>query len=275
MKLSLYTCVKNGLYFDYHVVEMLKHHLPLADEIIVNEAFSSDGTFEAIRNIDPKIQVHRFAWDESDPISTRVKYITRTRELCTGDWCVMIDADEFIPEWEFDRLRRFCETTDCHIARFSFVHFYGNYKVFIRPERQKLLPAFGHRVHRNLPDIEVWGDASTVRLNDRPVGGPEFSEEAFLCHHFSGVRRAARLRHKWRIQKLENVDNRRNRIPGFVFDLLPHDWLDKDFLEDLELYEGPFIQAVRDSPDEFIRDEMQLYKYVKELRVASAPAGGL
>ena len=30
MRLSLYTSVKDGLYFDYHVVEMLKHHLPLA-----------------------------------------------------------------------------------------------------------------------------------------------------------------------------------------------------------------------------------------------------
>jgi len=28
MKLSLYTSVRNGLYFDYHVVEMVKHPLP-------------------------------------------------------------------------------------------------------------------------------------------------------------------------------------------------------------------------------------------------------
>lgn len=263
MKLSLYTCVKNGLYFDYHIVEMLRHHVPLADEIIVNEAFSTDGTYEAIKNIDPKIKIHRFAWDESDPITQRVKYITKTRELCSGDWCVMIDADEFIPEWEFERLRRFCESTDKHIARFEFVHFYGNYKVHVRPtERQKLVPAFGNRVHRNLPDIEVWGDAATVRLKGRPMDGPEFSAESFLCHHFSGVRNAARLRHKWRIQKLENVDNRRNRIPGFVFDFLPHDWKDRDFLDDLAAYEGPYIKAVRENPDEFVRDGMTLYDYV-------------
>ena len=56
LKLSLYTCVKDGLYYDYHVVDMLKHHLPLADEIIVNEGFSKDGSYEAIKDIDPKIK---------------------------------------------------------------------------------------------------------------------------------------------------------------------------------------------------------------------------
>lgn len=60
MKISLYTFVKNGLFYDFHVEAMLRHQLPLADEIIVNEGLSTDGTYEAIRSIDPKIQVHRF-----------------------------------------------------------------------------------------------------------------------------------------------------------------------------------------------------------------------
>jgi hypothetical protein len=34
MKLSVYTFVKTGLYQDYHLLDMLRHHLPLADEII-------------------------------------------------------------------------------------------------------------------------------------------------------------------------------------------------------------------------------------------------
>jgi len=40
MKLSLYTFVKNGLYLDFHVVAMLRHHLLLADEIIVGEGYN-------------------------------------------------------------------------------------------------------------------------------------------------------------------------------------------------------------------------------------------
>jgi hypothetical protein len=69
MKISIYTFVKDGLYYDFHVVPMLKHHLPLADEIIVNEGYSTDGTYEAIKDLDPKVRVERFHWDRSDPSS--------------------------------------------------------------------------------------------------------------------------------------------------------------------------------------------------------------
>ena len=59
MLLSVYTYVKNGLHYDFHVVEMLKHHLPLADEIVVNEGYSTDGTYEAIASLDSKIRITR------------------------------------------------------------------------------------------------------------------------------------------------------------------------------------------------------------------------
>ena len=72
MKLSLYTFVRNGLKYDFHVVEMLKHHLPLVDELIVNEGYSTDGTFERISNIDPKIQVFRSEWGEQRSMSSPV-----------------------------------------------------------------------------------------------------------------------------------------------------------------------------------------------------------
>jgi hypothetical protein len=54
MLLSIYTYVKNGIHLDYHVVDMLKHHLPLADEIVVNEGFSTDGTFEVFPRLTRK-----------------------------------------------------------------------------------------------------------------------------------------------------------------------------------------------------------------------------
>ena len=46
MTISLYTFVRNGLELDFHVVQMLRHHLPLVDEVIVNEGYSTDDTFE-------------------------------------------------------------------------------------------------------------------------------------------------------------------------------------------------------------------------------------
>ena len=58
-------------------------------------------------------------------------------------------------------------------------------------------------------------------------------------------------------------------LPSFLFDLFPHDWADPAYLPDLRTYEGPFVKAVRDNPDEFVRDGFKLYEYLK----ARAPVG--
>jgi glycosyltransferase involved in cell wall biosynthesis len=193
MKVSIYTFVKDGLFYDFHVVAMLRHHLPLADEIIVNEGYSEDGTYEAISAIDPKIKVHRRHWDRSDPNGWHRAFKNQARELCTGDWCVLLDCDEFIPEWEFERLRAFLERTNKLIVPVEFRHFYGNYRVCLVRHRD-ITPVTGYRIHRNLPNVEVWGDGANVRLCDRPDDPTVFAQETFAVHHFGSVRHAARLR---------------------------------------------------------------------------------
>ena len=35
--------------------------------------------------------------------------------------------------------------------------------------------------------------------------------------------------------------------------MFPHRWNDEEFLQLLEIYNGPYIQAVRDDPSEFTR----------------------
>src|SRR6266567_4591384 len=117
MRLSIYTFVKNGLYYDFHVVDMLRHHLPLADEIIVNEGFSSDGTYEAIRDLDPKIKVHRSHWDQSNPDSWHRDFKNDARQRCSGDWSILLDCDEFIPEWEFGRIRERLAAAEASFAQ--------------------------------------------------------------------------------------------------------------------------------------------------------------
>jgi glycosyltransferase involved in cell wall biosynthesis len=274
MKLSIYTFVKNGLFYDFHVAAMLRHHLPLADEIIVNEGNSTDGTYDAIRDIDPRVQVHRSDWDQSGPDTWHRDFKNRARRLCTGDWCILLDCDEFIPEWEFDRLRSFLATTDKAIVPVRFTHFYGNYRVFLE-RLPAIIPLTGMRVHRNLPDIEVWGDGANVRRKGREYDAATVADETFDVHHFGSVRHAARLRQKWRTQaKQHDTRNPRwDKVPGFVFNMFPHRWDDTDFLQNLSVYEGPHIKAVRDDPEEFTRDDFWLYEYLTNNR-AKLPAGG-
>ena len=94
MKISLYTSVRNGLFLDYHVIEMLRHHLPLVDEIIVNDGFSTDGTYDEIIKIDPKIKAFRSDWgtpsgqewfstfkEESKTLYGRLVYFARSGRI--------------------------------------------------------------------------------------------------------------------------------------------------------------------------------------------------
>jgi glycosyltransferase involved in cell wall biosynthesis len=269
VRLSIYTFVRNGLYFDFHVKAMLRHHLPLVDEIVVNEGMSGDGTYEAIKDLDSKIKVFRNEWDRSDPKTWHVKFKNRARQQCTGDWCILLDCDEFIPEWEFGRIRETLTSTDQDILPVKFWHFYGNYKVHQARTDRVYPPRFGYRIHRNTESIHVWGDGANVRKDGSQLP-PATEQTAFDVHHFGEVRHAARLRQKWRTQARQHDRNnpRWDFVPDFVFDLFPHRWSDPEILPHLHLYEGPYIQAVRENPLEFVRDNFALVNALQRQEAA-------
>lgn len=260
--LSLYTFVKDALFFDYHLLHMLRHHLPLADELVVVDGFSTDGTYEAIRDLDPKVKVFRHQLDVSEPRSWLRKAKDEARTRCSGDWCVLVDCDEFIPEWEFDRIRTFIRTTDRQIGVATYRHFYGNYRVYYENPDRPFPPPTKKILHRNLPAVEIYGDGSDVRIPDLGESAVDPSWR-FECHHFGEVRKASRLRHKWRIQANRDIRGRWDWMPGFVFDLFPHNWVNENVLRHLRFYPGPYVQAVREHPQEFVRDRFVLYDAVR------------
>ncbi len=267
MKISIYTFVRNGIYYDYHVVDMLKHHLDFADEIIVNEGYSTDGTYEAIKNLHPKIKIFRSHWDDSDPKIFWIQFKNEARKRCTGDWCILLDCDEFIPEWEFEKIRSYLAKTNKNILPLSFINFYGNYKVYINNPRKHNLAQFNYRIHKNLPEIEVWGDGANVRSKKEPlIPFEKYNGPWFTVHHFGAVKDPARLREKWHWQSrfYKKTIKNRIKIPKILFRLFPYRWDDPHFLNDLKIYKGPYIKAVRENPSEFVRDDFYLYNLLKE-----------
>jgi glycosyltransferase involved in cell wall biosynthesis len=263
--------VKNGLFYDYHVVEMLKHHLPLADEIIVNDGFSTDGTYERISTIDPKIKVFRSEWGEPTGFQWFRGFKNDARKRCQSRWCINLDSDEFIPEWEFGELRLRLERTTETILRTRFINFYGNYKVYHRDPAKVRWPDVKSNIHRNLPDIEVIGDGSNVCAKERDAG-PGCVDPEFTCHHFGFVRNPARLREKWRnvfgnmyAAEYKPTKKKWFSLPSFLFNWFPHNWKDPQFLSDLALYDGPVVRAVLENPEEFVRDRLSLLHHLQRL----------
>jgi hypothetical protein len=265
--ISLYTCVKDALYWDLHAEAMLRHHLPLADEIIVNEGYSTDGTFERISQIDPKIKIFRSHWQEPSSLDWYQSFKDPARRQCTGQWCIHLDCDEFIPEWEFEGLKKRLERTRDDLLWISMLNFYGNYKVYHSDPAASHWPARKMVIHRNRPDIEFWGDGSNVRIATQDFQWPA-EEAAANVHHFGFVRNPARLREKWRNQQGRVYGTGRLLIPAFLFRLFPHRWQDREFETYLRVYEGQPIAAVRDDPDEFVRDDFTTYRMLTGTRPA-------
>jgi glycosyltransferase involved in cell wall biosynthesis len=291
MKVSVYTSVRNGIFFDFHVEAMLRHHLGLADEIVVNEGYSDDGTYDRIKDIDPKIHVYRNRWDRSQPGAWWRTFGNQARRLCAGDWCIKVDCDEFIPEWEFDRVRQLLATTNRALLPVRFTNFYANYRVY----NPKSLPRWKFVIHRNAPDAEIVGDGAHVRMASEVWGDDQFfdrmnrdqydrtsfaemfgfrPEHAITCHHFGAVRHASRLRQKWRNDgMMKRAKPKFDRLPSFVYDLAPYNWFDEDFLPDLAIYDGPFVKAVRDDPEEFVRDRMKVFDWLRTRQNPSRSSG--
>lgn len=263
MKISLYTAVKDGIANDYHIEAMLKHHLDLADEIVVNEGYSTDATYDRIRKISPKIKIFRTHWERAKDLAWCIGFKDAARLQCSGDWCIHLDADEFIPDWEFDDIRRHLSSTDDLMVPVRFINFYGSYRVYHANPEKVLWPHKKMIIHRNDPRLEFWGDGSNVRLRGTKMSW-DTSSRQFTVHHFGMVRYPGILRQKWWTQG-RAVTGRSTwlRPPKWLFNVLPHDWRDPQFLPDLALYEGPDIRAVREDPAEFTRDRMQLAEFLR------------
>jgi glycosyltransferase involved in cell wall biosynthesis len=263
VKISLYTAAKDAIANDLHVEAMLRHHLPLADEIIVNEGYSSDDTYERITSIDPKIKVFRSVWETPKDLAWCIGFKDAARRHCKGDWCIHLDCDEFIPEWEFDAIRKHLETASEDLVPVRFLNFYGNYRVIHSKPEKVHWPTQKMIIHRNREDIEFWGDGSNVKLR-----GVDFewtlSSRMFTVHHFGMIRDAGALRQKWWIQG-RAVAGKSSPIkpPRWLFSLFPHDWKDPQFFPDLEIYPGPDVVAVKAEPAEFVRDRMKLVRLLE------------
>jgi len=145
----------------------------------------------------------------------------------------------------------------------KFYNFYGNYRVYhadpasVRWITKKMI------IHRNVDSLEFWGDGSNLKEKGKPFTWATSTRE-FTVHHFGSVRHPGRLREAWwsagRFRAGRSITF---RPPPFIFNLFPHKWKDPDFMPGLRIYDGPYISAVREHPEAFVRDGMEMYNWLK------------
>jgi glycosyltransferase involved in cell wall biosynthesis len=174
MKVSGFTFVRNGVKFDYPVLESVRSLLPLVDELVIVVGKGEDETLarvKALAALEPKLKVFESVWDEK--LRRDGAILAQQTDVaishCTGDWGIYLQADEVLHEEDYPRIRAALERAharnDVDGLLFDYVHFYGDFFVVNRSPS-----AYRHEVRaiRLGSGTVSWRDAQGFR---RPLGG--------------------------------------------------------------------------------------------------------
>ena len=115
MKISGYTFVKNGIWFDYHVKHSIAHNARLFDEFIIVYSDSDDGTYEAIDegiklSGSKNVKIVKSEWKELGSKQQIIRWKSTALKHITGNWAIFLDVDEFLPDWEMAKMKEIRRT---------------------------------------------------------------------------------------------------------------------------------------------------------------------
>lgn len=130
MKLSAFTLIKNGIKFDYPIIESVNSLIDYVDEYIINVGRSSDGTEALIAkhfDSNPKVKIVFRDWEDKNQGTTFFSSQTQAAlDMCSGDWCFYLQADECVHESWASRIRGIAERCNAEGksgATFRYLHF--------------------------------------------------------------------------------------------------------------------------------------------------------
>lgn len=173
--ISVCFVIKNGLINGYPFWESLTSCLPLADEIVISEGFSTDGTYDAIlkfqKRYGSKIKLIRADWNshKSDCGSVITKVSQDAMAHCSRSWIYYLQADEIIHPSNISCLRRLIDSKYNSVC-FNYNHFIGSWKP-LPPGVAAYSQAI--RMVRKKPSIFLIGDGWNFGGQVGPTFGPD------------------------------------------------------------------------------------------------------
>lgn len=169
MKVCGFSFVKNGVKFDYPIVEAITSILPLCDHFIVAVGDCTDGTRQLIESIgSEKIEIIDTIWDPSLKEKGRVlaSETNKAKDAIPPDydWCFYIQGDEVVHEKDLPVIRQAMEDQLPHKEVdgliFNYRHFYGTFD-YVADSRRWYRSEI--RIVRNDKGIRSWNDAQGFR----------------------------------------------------------------------------------------------------------------
>lgn len=116
MKISIHTTITNPEKHQYPWREALASYLAFADEVVVVDGGSTDGSLEEVQaqaNKNDKLKIIDYHWPQKKwDWSELPKHLNRGLEACTGDFVMKFDIDYIMHEDYFDVIRQGIEHAD-------------------------------------------------------------------------------------------------------------------------------------------------------------------
>jgi hypothetical protein len=200
VKVCGFSFVKNGVKFDYPIVEAITSILPVCDHFIVAVGDCKDGTRELIESIgSDKIEIIDTIWDPALKEKGRVLAAETNKAFdaipAAYDWCFYIQADEVVHEKYHPVIRTAMEEqiSDKSVDGliFNYTHFYGTYD-YVADSRRWYRSEI--RIIRNDKRIRSWNDAQGFRWEDgRKLSGVFVGASVY---HYGWVRPPKQMQEK-------------------------------------------------------------------------------
>jgi glycosyltransferase involved in cell wall biosynthesis len=155
--------VRNGLKQGYPFIEAIASALPICDEFLVSDGYSTDGTYEVLQKLpalNKKIVLSQDKWPNTGLMAlSEVSNILRWK--CKGKHLLYMQAAEVIHEDNLNVLASLPEIyPDAETFCFPYVTVIGNYKIM---DEARL------RFCKNLPWLAATGDAWALSVTKKFV----------------------------------------------------------------------------------------------------------
>jgi len=176
--ISVCFIIKNGISQGYPFWESLESCLDFADEIVISEGNSTDGTAECIKKFISKhsgkvrFRIYTDEWSEFDTTHGEViaKVTEKNMRRCEYEWIYYLQADEILHPMNSDFVRSVATGNEGYNSvAFQFYHFINSWTPV--PLGQAAYD-YAIRMVRNRPDIKPEGDAWTFCGRIEPTCQP-------------------------------------------------------------------------------------------------------
>lgn len=160
IKISGFLVLKNAVIQGYPFIEAILSALPVCDEFLIADGYSSDDTWNALQAImekfPGKIKLFRDKWEGNTNMSQIVAQMTnKLRRRCQGEYCFSIQANEIIHEDTIEEIKAIPELyPQTEIFFLPFYHYFGRSNLFQIDYRK--------RFFKNLPHIISRADGTHV-----------------------------------------------------------------------------------------------------------------